>query len=184
MHGWQSSDRNNAPLKTNNCLCCAPTHIAVAAFYFNSPYAELAIVTERPMQPLVKAPIGFDAPLSTNLNAGNSANDRGLEQANCANGFEGEDNDLDYVLYRKGRGMRLIPLSRVCLNVVLRPDRAAPNDGDESSPGHGAVAQPDCIGGGERCLDVPRPQVCGATPDALEKAVIAENYWWGSSPAT
>jgi hypothetical protein len=123
MHGWQSSDRNNAPLKTNNCLCCAPTHIAVAAFYLNTPYAELVIVTECPMQPLVKAPIGFDAPLSTNLNAGNSANDRGLEQANCANGFEGEDKDLDYILYFKGTGMRLIPLSRVCLNVVLRPDR-------------------------------------------------------------
>jgi hypothetical protein len=38
--------------------------------------------------------------------------------------------------------MRLIPLSRVCLNVVLRPERAAPKDDDESPPGQVAVAYP------------------------------------------
>jgi hypothetical protein len=95
------------------------------------------------MPPPVKTPTGFDAPLSTNLNVGNSAKDRSLEQAICgANGFEGEDKDLDYVVYCKGTGMRLIPLSRVCLNVVLRPERAAPKDGDESPPGQVAIAYP------------------------------------------
>ncbi len=95
------------------------------------------------MPPPVKTPIGFDAPLSTNLNVGNSAKDRSLEQAVCgANGFEGEDKDLDYVLYCKGKGMRLIPLSRLCLNVLLRPEQAAPKDGDESPPGEDAVAYP------------------------------------------
>ena len=50
--------------------------------------------------------------------------------------------DLDYILYCKGTGMRLIPLSRVCPNVVLRPERAVARDGDGSSPGQGAVAYP------------------------------------------
>jgi hypothetical protein len=93
------------------------------------------------MPPPVEAPTGFDAPLSTNLNVDNSANDRSLEQAiRGANGFEGEDKDLDYILYCKGTGMTLIPLSRVCQNLVLRPERAAPKDGDVLPPGKGAVA--------------------------------------------
>jgi hypothetical protein len=124
-------------------MCCAPTHIAVAAFYFSTHYADLAIVRELPMPPLVKAPTGFDAPLSTNLNVDNSAKDRSLEQVICgANGFDGEDKGLDYIVYYKGRRMRLIPLSLVCLDVVLRPERAAARDGDGSSRGRGAVAYP------------------------------------------
>jgi pilus assembly protein Flp/PilA len=95
------------------------------------------------MQPLVKAPIGFDAPLSTDLNAVNSANDPSLEQAICGvNGFEGEDKDLDYILDYKGKGMRLIPLSLVRQNVVLRSEQAVARGGDGSSRSQGAVAYP------------------------------------------
>jgi len=112
-------------------------------FYFDVRYAALASAKELPMPPPVKAPTGVDAPLSTNLNVDNSANVRSLEQAICgANGFEGEDKDLDYLLYYKGKEVRLIPMSLVCPNVVLAPDRAAARDGDGSSPGEGAVAYP------------------------------------------
>jgi hypothetical protein len=95
------------------------------------------------MPPPVKAPTGFDAPLSTNLNVDNSAKDRSLGQAIFdASGLEGEDKDLDYILHCKGTGMTLIPLSRVCLNVVLRPERTAVKDGDGSPTDQGAVAYP------------------------------------------
>jgi hypothetical protein len=101
------------------------------------------VIVRKPMPPLVKAPTGFDAPLSADVNVGNSAKDRSLERVICgASGFEGEDKDIDYILYCKGTGMRLIPLSRVCPNVVLRPERAVARDGDGSSPGQGAVAYP------------------------------------------
>jgi hypothetical protein len=92
------------------------------------------------MPPPVKELAGFDAPP---LDVDASIMDRGLEQAICgANGLEGEDKDLDYILCCKGTGMRLIPLSLVCLDVVLRSRRAAPKDGDESAPGQGEVAYP------------------------------------------
>lgn len=95
------------------------------------------------MPPPVIAPAGFNAPLSTDLNDGNSAKDLGLEQAvRDANGFAGENNSLDYILYCKGKGMALIPLSMVRQNVLARPERGAPKDGDESRRGQGAVASP------------------------------------------
>ena len=95
------------------------------------------------MPTAVKVPAGFDAPRSTNLNVGNSAKDRSLERVICsANGFESEDKDLDYILYRKGAATRLIPWSRVCPNVALRPEWAATRDGDGSSPGQGVVIYP------------------------------------------
>jgi hypothetical protein len=50
--------------------------------------------------------------------------------------------DLDYILYCKGTERMLIPLSQVCQNVVLRPERAASNNGDESPSSQGAVAYP------------------------------------------
>jgi hypothetical protein len=95
------------------------------------------------MPPPVKAPTGFDAPLPINLNIDDSAKDRSLEQAiRGANGFEGEDKDLDYILDYKGKRMRLIPLSLVCQNVVSRPEQAVARGGDGSSRSQGAVAYP------------------------------------------
>jgi len=73
------------------------------------------------MPPPVKAPTGFDAPLPINPNIDDSAKDRSLEQAvRGANGFEGEDKDLDYILDYKGKRMRLIPLSLVCQTDLLQ----------------------------------------------------------------
>jgi hypothetical protein len=133
----------NASLKADNCLICAPAHSAEVDFYFIAPHADLASVKDFPMLPPGKALTGFDPPLRAPLNVDVLIKDRSLEVANCgANGFEGEDKDLDYILYCKGTERMLIPLSQVCQNVVLRPERAASNNGDESPSSQGAVAYP------------------------------------------
>jgi hypothetical protein len=100
------------------------------------------------MPPPVKALTEFDVPLGAPLNVDVSIKDRSLKQAICgANGFEGEDKGLDYILYCKGPGMRLIPLPQVCLNVVLRPEWAAAKDGDGSPPRpRGSRLSADAVG--------------------------------------